>query len=187
MIIFVFVIWIRASCQTLDKTPVTKAPVKEYTPTSINLPSATATLYPSPKVEKSIATPTKIARPTLKTTSNPGLSILGDIDGGMIAFVSNMDGDNEICVMILPFVEGETPTTVQLTNNEDDDVLSDWSPDGSQFAFSSDRDGDWEIYVMNTGGTDVRQLTDNTITDSKPSWSPDGTKIIFDSGAAHRI
>ena len=43
----------------------------------------------------------------------------------------------------------------QLTDNDDDDGLPVWSPDGESIAFWSDRTGDLEIFVMNADGTGV--------------------------------
>lgn len=50
-----------------------------------------------------------------------------------------------------------------------------------QIAFSSDRDGDLEIYVMDSGGSNLRQITFNFALDDKPAWSPDGRQMAFQS------
>jgi Tol biopolymer transport system component len=189
------------------------------------------TLSPVLSTDEPLApTPTRTPKPSYD------VSLLSDVGGGMIAYVSNRDGDNEIYLMALPNEEGGTVVEYQLTQNDADDLLSSWSPDGgkiafsstrdgnweiyimdvgdpfqngetgeaqrltddegddmlpawspdgSQIAFSSDRDGDYEIYVMDADGSNVCQLTDNTLIDSKPTWSPDGTKIGFDSGEGY--
>ena len=64
-------------------------------------------------------------------------------------------------------------------NNNDDDWLPSWSPDGQRIAFESDRDGDSEIYVMDADGKNQTQLTNNNDDDGQPSWSPDGQRIAF--------
>jgi Tol biopolymer transport system component len=73
----------------------------------------------------------------------------------------------------------------RLTDDDRNDLLPSWSPDGTQIAFASDRDSDIniiEIFVMNaTDGSDVTRLTDNDAIDANPSWSPDGTQIAFAS------
>ena len=66
----------------------------------------------------------------------------------MIAFVSDRDGDYEIYLMTLPGSGGEGREIRQVSNNEADDIVPEWSPDGSQIAFSSDRDGNHEIYLI---------------------------------------
>lgn len=57
-----------------------------------------------------------------------------------------------------------------------------WSPDGKKIAFAStlnDPGGSLDIYVMNAGGSNLRQLTDADHAETGPSWSPDGKKIAF--------
>jgi len=91
-----------------------------------------------------------------------------------IAFSAMHDSQLEVYVMN---ADGSKQT--RLTNNEADDYLLSWSPDGSKIAFSSNRDGNWEIYVMNADGSNQRRLTNNPAADETPSWSPDGSKIAF--------
>jgi Tol biopolymer transport system component/pimeloyl-ACP methyl ester carboxylesterase len=66
-----------------------------------------------------------------------------------------------------------------LTQNEANDLVGAWSPDGTQLVFSSNRDGNDEIYVMNADGTQPRRLTTNSASDILPAWSPDGQRITF--------
>ena len=69
----------------------------------------------------------------------------------------------------------------RLTHSSGNDLLPDWSPDGTQIAFMSDRDGDWDIFVMDADGSNLRRLTNNSGNDLFPNWSPDGRKIVFES------
>ena len=69
----------------------------------------------------------------------------------------------------------------QVTDVDDVDAPSAWSPDGSRIAFASDRDGDFEVFVMNADGTGEQQLTEDFSINLWPSWSPDGTRIAFNS------
>jgi len=70
---------------------------------------------------------------------------------------------------------------VRLTNNQTNDWVPVWSPDGSKIVFTSQRDNNFEIYVMNADGSNQTRMTDNAARDMEPSWSPDGSLIIFNS------
>ncbi len=94
--------------------------------------------------------------------------------GGVIAFCSDRDGDNEIYLM-----STDGSNVQQLTFNTAEEWAPAWSPDGSQIAFASNREGDYEIYVMNADGSNVQRLTNNPAEDHGSAWSPDGTEIIF--------
>ncbi len=100
----------------------------------------------------------------------------GGSNGNKIAFSSDRDGDWEIFVM-----NADGNGVQQLTDNDGDDSVEEWSPNGNKIAFVSDRDGDDEIFVMNADGTEVRQLTDNDDRDGSASWSLDGDRIAFTS------
>jgi hypothetical protein len=95
---------------------------------------------------------------------------------GLIAFVSERDGNPEIYV-----INPDGTGLVRLTNNAAADVDPAWSPDGKRIAFTSDRDGGSGIYVMNADGTNVVRRTDTGIYNESPAWSPDGRKLAFSS------
>ena len=68
-----------------------------------------------------------------------------------IAFHSPRDGDNEIFLM-----DADGGHLVQLTNNDVNEYVSSWSPDGQKIAFvlrlDSTFDRDDEIYLMDVNG-----------------------------------
>jgi dipeptidyl aminopeptidase/acylaminoacyl peptidase len=90
-----------------------------------------------------------------------------------LAFMSPRDGDWEIYKINVSGVG-----LVQLTENNANDGLPAWSPDGSFIAFVSDRDGAWAIWVMNADGSNQRKLFDLDGTlgpdwvAEKISWAP---------------
>jgi Tol biopolymer transport system component len=125
-------------------------------PTATLIPKPTATGTPEPTAT---ATPTPTPTPMRETRDTPIGSFY--ITGG---YTSN-------------------PT--RLTNNDAEDAIPSWSPDGTKIAFISDRGGTdkkpiIQIYVMNTDGTNQTNISnDDDRWDAFPSWSPDGTKIVF--------
>lgn len=117
-----------------------------------------------------------IACSTVEIPITPLQSISMEAAEGMIAFVSNRDGNAEIYVMN---ADGSGQT--RLTNNFDgmSEDFPAWSPDGTKIAFVSNRDGNDEIYVMDADGQHQTRLTDNKAGDYYPEWSPDGQRIAF--------
>ena len=77
--------------------------------------------------------------------------------------------------------DGGNPTN--LTRDEGEDKLPDWSPDGTQIVFESDRNGDADIWIMDATRDDARPLTSTGSDDGAPVWSPDGEQILYRSDA----
>jgi TolB protein len=94
---------------------------------------------------------------------------------GMLAFVSERDGNPEIYV-------GNSDGTgiLRLTSDTAVDDEPVWSPDGQRIAFVSRRSGHSDIYIMNPDGSNVVRRT-NDGENTSPAWSPDGTRIAFSS------
>lgn len=89
----------------------------------------------------------------------------------------------------------ETKSLAKLTHGNHDDMMPEWSPDGSAILFSSkqqsdpDRTDNWDLYVIApTRGAAARRLTQNDLDDSDPQWesravwSPDSREIAFLQG-----
>jgi Tol biopolymer transport system component len=62
---------------------------------------------------------------------------------------------------------------------EGDGYAPDWSPNGCWIAFNSQRSGNSEIYMMRSGGSDVRRLTTTQSEEGEPgaaccaAWRPE--------------
>jgi Tol biopolymer transport system component len=98
----------------------------------------------------------------------------GLAENGLIAFVSNRDGNSDVFVM-----HHDGSHVLNLTRDPADDHGPAFSPNGAQIAFVSNRDGDPDVYVMNADGTDVHRVSHLAGFADAPSWSPDGTRIAF--------
>ncbi len=88
-----------------------------------------------------------------------------------------------------------TQSLTQLTSGNHDDMMPEWSPDGSLIVFSSkqqkdpDRSDNWDLYVIApAAGASAKQLTQNDLDDDDPQWgsravwSPDSKEIAFLQG-----
>jgi Tol biopolymer transport system component len=104
---------------------------------------------------------------------------LGEAPNGKIkiAFVSDLDGHNNIYVMN---ADGSGVRKLTHTTTEEEYILR-WSPDGQKIAFMRRRLGSQEagIYVMNADGSGQERITDDVLAFSQFTWSPDSQKIAF--------
>ena len=94
-------------------------------------------------VPETTAAPTTTTAAPTTTTAAPTTTT-----AVRIAFISDRYGDDEIFVM-----NADGSEVSQLTDNDDEDSVPVWSPDGERIAFNSDRYGDDEIFVMNADGS----------------------------------
>jgi Tol biopolymer transport system component len=94
-------------------------------------------------------------------------------NAGMVAFVSERDGNAEIYCTMVGY------TAVNLTQDPSTDTDPSMTADGTRIAFASNRSGNFDIWVMNSDGTGLMDLTNDPSNDVQPAFSPDGTKIAF--------
>lgn len=96
-------------------------------------------------------------------------------DGGLIAFVSDRDGNPDVYVMDR---DGEN---IRKISHEVGAVSHPrWSPDGELIAFLTQmEDGESQIYLSNVEEPEAQRLTVGGYVAGPPAWSPDGEWIAF--------
>ena len=61
-----------------------------------------------------------------------------------------------------------------------DDLMAEYSPDGSRIAFVSDRRDGYGIWTMRADGKDLRFVVSHRgLNVAFPRWSPDGSKLLY--------
>lgn len=97
-------------------------------------------------------------------------------DGKRLAFVTFVQGDNEIAILDVDSRQIEQRFTVEgigaITNVS-------WSPGGEAIAFSGMDGGISDLYLLDVETKEVRQLTNDRYADLQPTWSPDGETLAF--------
>ncbi len=128
------------------------------------------------------ATTGKTIRKLQATNSNPHFDNIRFInsagswspDGKQFAFVTFVQGDNEISIWNLDSGAIEDRIRVggvsALMNPA-------WSPDGQSIAFSGIDGGISDLYVYDFDQRQVQQITSDRYGDLQPAWSPDGKTI----------
>lgn len=106
------------------------------------------------------------------TNNNSTTSDTGDTR--KIAFVSKRDGNSEIYTI---YDNGSGLT--KLTDNKSEDIMPQWSPDGTKILYISVNGGKNEIWVMNNDGSNPVRVAEESDLTYPPSWSPDSQRILF--------
>jgi len=91
-------------------------------------------------------------------------------DGNLICF--SCKGD----LWLVPTSGGEAE---RLTVHPADDIMPQFSPDGSRILFSSNRHKNYDLYVIPVSGGEPTRLTFYTGSDMATGWTPDGDTAIF--------
>ena len=98
----------------------------------------------------------------------------GSSSGNLIAFVSTVDGDEEISSR-----DVESGAATPLTDNQGRDFGPRWSPDGKSIVYMSDQAGDLEVNLVDWEGKALTRLTHSVGDERSPLWSPDGNRLAF--------
>ncbi|PEN14454.1 peptidase S9 [Longibacter salinarum] len=118
------------------------------------------------------------------TKSNPHFDALRFInsagawspDGRRFAFVTFVEGDNEINTFDVE--SGEVTERIAVKGVGAIQNLA-WSPDGRYVAFTGIDGGISDLYILDLNTRTVRQITNDRYADLQPAWSPDGTTLAF--------
>ncbi|GMQ82603.1 MAG: basic secretory protein-like protein [Rhodothermia bacterium] len=97
-------------------------------------------------------------------------------DGQRFAFITFVEGDNEIA--ILDWNTGIIEERISVAGVSAI-VNPAWSPDGRTLAFTGLDGGISDIYLLDLRTKTVTQLTDDRYADLQPAWSPDGRTLAF--------
>jgi Tol biopolymer transport system component len=88
-------------------------------------------------------------------------------NGKSLAFVANVDGNNDFFILDLA-----TKEQTRITQHLAKDTQPTLSTDESQIAYVTNRDGNLEIYIMDADGSNPHYLIQHPASDWYPSWSP---------------
>lgn len=106
-------------------------------------------------------------------------------DGTKIAFISNRDGNREIYIADLVWLDGysqwEGKNLKNITNTPENDWTPKFSPTSSKIVYSTyfPLNDNYDIFIMNIDGSNKRNITNTKSYEKYPQFSPDGSFIIY--------
>lgn len=111
---------------------------------------------------------------------------LTELDEGREEYAGNISGSNYVWSSLEIGIDGDfeifaynedTQETIQITNNETDDILP--RIDGSNIVWSGFDGNDYEVFLFLSATGEIRQLTNNTLDDF--AQDIDGVNVIWNS------
>ena len=112
---------------------------------------------------------------------NPAISR----DSKNLAFVSDRDGNREIYIADLSWMDGYSQWRVSNLINISNSIENDWTPVFSPFediiAFSVyfPENDNYDIFIMDYDGKNKQNVSNSSSYDQFPQFSPDGSFIIY--------
>ncbi|MFZ4166745.1 winged helix-turn-helix domain-containing protein [Brevundimonas sp. NPDC058933] len=92
---------------------------------------------------------------------------------GQLTFVSDQNGGSEI------WSKARDGQPTRLTDLKASSVFSPrWSPDGLTIAFVASRDGRTDVYLINAGGSGLRNLTSDGAVRDELAWDRNGDLLV---------
>ena len=155
------------SCTVFDLSPRTAT-----SPDVIATPSSAPTMPATSSSPPSEPTPTRLPSP-LPICSQPATVGLDEME---LAFVAEWDGDGEIYT-----IQADGSGLVQVTDNETQEALPRWSPDGRQLAYIDDQFGTSALVVSNADGSNASRVATDLEATWGVVWSPTGRQVVFRS------
>ncbi len=95
------------------------------------------------------------------------------LDGSQILFIWNLDDDSLTNGWFdYHVVKADGSDLHRLAEGEIFKGDPRYSPSGKQVIYMSNESGHWQLYVMDAGGSNVRQLTEGNSNNLFPVWVP---------------
>ena len=112
---------------------------------------------------------------------NPSISR----DGKKLSFISDRDGNREIYITELEWLDGYSQWRGNELKNISNTFENEWTPVFSPIedkivytAYFPENDN-YDIFIMNYDGTEKKNLTNTSTYEKFPQFSPDGTFLIY--------
>ena len=106
-------------------------------------------------------------------------------DGSKLAFVSDRDGNREIYLMDLIWMDGynqwEGKNLVNITKSAEHDWTPRFSPNSNKILFTTyfPNNDNYDVFIMNIDGSEKINLTNTHYYEKYPQFSPDGSFVIY--------